>query len=92
MLQFPPWLFACSGFLFIPVPVLVICGFPEIRLFLLDCLIYWRISAYNMFLFVLCFIVFLFIKGFYLFIHDREREKVGEREREKQGDTETGRV
>ena len=36
----------CSGFLFLPVPVLVICGFPEMHPFLLDCLIYWHIAAH----------------------------------------------
>ena len=49
-LQFPPWLLACSGFLFLPVPVLVICGFPEMHPFLLDCLIYWCIYWHNTFL------------------------------------------
>ena len=43
---------ACSGFLFLPVPVLVVCGFPGMRPFLLDCLIYWRIAVHNMFLYV----------------------------------------
>ena len=41
-----PWLLACSDFLFLPVPVLVVCGFPEMRPFLLDCLIYWRIAVH----------------------------------------------
>ena len=34
-----------SGFLFLPVPVLGVCGFPEMCPFLLDCLIYWHIAA-----------------------------------------------
>ena len=39
----------CSGFLFLPVPVLVVCGFPEMHPFLLDCLIYWHIAPHNKF-------------------------------------------
>ena len=45
MLQFPPWLSTSSGFLFPPAPVLVVCGLPEMRLFLLHCIIYWCIAA-----------------------------------------------
>ena len=41
---------ACSGFLFLPVPVLVVCGFPEMHPFLLGCLTCWRRAAHNMFL------------------------------------------
>ena len=40
---------ACSSFLFLPVPVLVACGFPETHPFLLVCLIYWCIAAHNVF-------------------------------------------
>ena len=46
--SFPPWLLACSGFLFLPVPVL--SDFPETCLFLLDFLVYWHIAAHKMFL------------------------------------------
>ena len=37
-----------SGFLFLPVPVLVVCGFPGMRPFLLDCLIFWLRSLFDM--------------------------------------------
>ena len=36
--------------LFLPVPGLVASGFPGMRSFLLDCLIYWRNAAHNKFL------------------------------------------
>ena len=32
-----------------PVSVLVVCGFPEMHPFLLDCLIYWHIAAHDKF-------------------------------------------
>ena len=53
--SFPPRLSAGSGFLFLPVPVLVVCVFPEMRPFLLDCLIYWCIAVHNMFLILFVF-------------------------------------
>ena len=49
LLQFTPWLLACLGLLFLPVPVLVVCGFPEMHPFLLDYLIYWGIATHNKF-------------------------------------------
>ena len=67
-----------SGFLFLSVPVLVVCGFPEMRLFLLYCLIYWCIAAHDMFFKMVCVslvlvvisplsFMILLIRGFSLF-------------------------
>ena len=46
------------------VAVLVVCGFPEMHTFLLDCLIYWHIAAPNTFLKIICIsLVFVVISS-----------------------------
>ena len=52
--NFPCWLRACSGFVFLPVSVLVVCTSLGMHPFLSDCLVCWPIVVHTMFLKIVC--------------------------------------
>ena len=52
--NFPCWLRVCSGFVFLPVSVLVVCTSLGMHPFLPDCLVCWPIVVHTMFLKIVC--------------------------------------